>query len=361
MKIPDRVTRKRQIFIISVCFLAFLVFQGCYTQLAITKRVAVVEEPAYRTYQEVEHQAEELPDTLIDESGTPYTFVNEYNYWFIDPWETRYGFDPYFYDQGFYMNMHFTWGRPSWYPWHYTYPRGYWYRQHWTGWCWNYPIWYDPWDYYYAGYYPGYYPGWYAGYGDPYWGWYWPGDYEDPLPKGKREWDRRGTDLTAQTIVRPSGPTSGGNSGGVGRSVIPRTGEESGNTSARHIEHHRQESAMTVSTRREPIQRTGGSAEVRKTVKRESNDSDKSRTPRQVRSKDKQSSSDSGNRTVRRHRRSSITVGKVVEYILKSSTSDRGHKDASSSRTVRQSKNKSSNSSKAKRSGKRSSGRRSRR
>lgn len=168
--------------------LALFILQGCYTQLAVSQRVYVGEQPYLYSQEENDSQAETSSDSIYEDEALYDTVI-----WAMD------AYDPWYcYDQGWYLNSHFSWGDPYWYPWRYAHYRPYWSRYWYPGWYGFDPFWYDP--YYSYGYYPGYYSGYWGGYRTSY-------RYVDPLPKKKRDWDRRGGDLTDKTISRPSNST----------------------------------------------------------------------------------------------------------------------------------------------------------
>lgn len=169
----------RHLLLPGIALVAFVLLQGCYTQLAVSHRTFVPNNsPQY-----VDPEEQPPEDTVVHEH---YWVDYPYYHW---PW-----YDPFFYDPGFYVDFHFVWGDPFWYPWCY---RPYWSR----------PLygWYDP---YYPGYYSWYYAGY--GYGYPYYGLYWdPFYYVDPVPKEKRDWDRRGSRVADRTVSRTSNTTGG--------------------------------------------------------------------------------------------------------------------------------------------------------
>ncbi|NOZ03591.1 MAG: hypothetical protein GXO92_03160 [FCB group bacterium] len=166
-----------------------LLAQSCYTQLAVTQRV---EPQPTMVYQE---ETTTSDDTLYPASEEAPSLVYEYNYWFVNPPTFGYGYDPYFGNIDYYFNVSLGWGDPYWYS---PYYRPYRWRYYYSSWGWYDPYWYDPYGNYWAyDYYPGYY-------GYSYGGHYWSGDYyDDSYPQKKRDWDRRGADLTDTPIVRP--------------------------------------------------------------------------------------------------------------------------------------------------------------
>lgn len=169
-----------------------LLAQSCYTQLAVTKRVEPQPAVVYR------EETVTTGDTLYPASGEASSLVYEYNYWFVAPPAFGFGYDPYFDNIDYYFNASLGWGDPYWYnPYYRPYGRRYYY----SSWGWYDPYWYDPYGNYWA---YDYYPGYYQSYWYPYGGYYWTGNhYDDSYPRKKRDWDRRGADLTNTPIVRP--------------------------------------------------------------------------------------------------------------------------------------------------------------
>lgn len=150
---------------------AFFVFSGCYTQLAVYDGIDAVEG----------EQAP--PDTVVHEQG--------WNGPRYDPWITY----PPVYGSRFYFGLSFSAGDPFWYPGYYRPYRPCW-SYPWYGWAYGFdPWWYDPWWYDPWWYGPFYYGPYYSAYGFGPWWWATPYTiYEEPIPRKKRDWDRRGAD-----------------------------------------------------------------------------------------------------------------------------------------------------------------------
>lgn len=245
------------LFIAGIQFLTILFIQGCYTQLAISNMVSVTEQPVYQTQQEGFSEFESTTDTTQENVIPTDTIVHEYYYGIYDPNDWWYYNDPFFYNSRFYHSLYFTWGNPYWYSWHHTRYRPYWSGYYYSGWCWNDPFWYDP--YYSYAYYPGYYPG----YWDPYRSWYWPVYTKDPDQRKKRDWDRRGADLTDQTIVRPSNsPEELGSNSSVGKGPLVNIMDRT-ETDARTVKRNKPD--MKKPNRRT----TGTNVEIRRTSRPE--------------------------------------------------------------------------------------------
>ncbi|MFQ6616088.1 MAG: hypothetical protein ACE5HZ_04885 [Fidelibacterota bacterium] len=202
--------------VLALSLWALIALTGCYTQLVTYDRVSVMSLEPGRPYVDYDSG-----DTLRAETEPADTVVHEH-YW-ADPWAGPWvGYPPY-YDPGFHVGFSFYLGDPFWYPWCY---RPYW-SHRWYGWRYGYtpygwdPFWYDPF-YTYGGYYTGF---WY-----PYWGWVGPYTIydDDPVPRKKRDWDRRAEGpLDHSTRTRSSGTvekkvpgtesTQGTRQGGVDR------------------------------------------------------------------------------------------------------------------------------------------------
>ncbi|MCH7613383.1 MAG: hypothetical protein IIB45_08510 [Candidatus Marinimicrobia bacterium] len=247
--------------------LTFLVLQGCYTQLAINKHFVVTEQFVYQSQDNNFSQSESFPDILQDGEISPDTII-EKHYWLVDPYSPQFGYNPLFDDISFYHSFHLTYYDSYWYPWHYSRYRPYWAGYYYTGWYYYDPFWYDPFWYNPFGSFA-YYPGYYSGYGYPYWGGYQPSYIVDPIPDKKRDWDRRGADLTHNTIVRPSNSSAGQ---GYLASVVDRT--ETGTSTIK-----RNENGIT-----KPIQRTENDSEIKKPRihKRDDNNGNKSQTIKRI-------------------------------------------------------------------------------
>lgn len=166
-----------------------LLLQGCYTQITTRDTLRPKPEPSYSTAQQ---ETVAVPETVMVTTLQPVYFGRP-NYWFSYRYR-HYG----------YWSLNYLWSSPGWFDCYFDDP-----------WTWDYGCgWSDPyfgwggWNYGYGWGYWG--PSW--GYGGYAWGgWISPGpDHE------KRDWDRRGADLTGQTIVRsqpnPVAPVGGGNS-----------------------------------------------------------------------------------------------------------------------------------------------------
>lgn len=171
----------------------FLTLQGCYTQLSMNTVVRVLpNKPDPRPANPYPAES----DSIIFEYADPE--INEYHYHFYDRDNSCFGGCPDYYEPNYYVNIHSGYD----YYWHRPYPRRYW------GWTNRYHSWSYP--YYYAHYYDPYYYdyGWgYSGYWSyhPYNSWHYGGYYDDDSPDHeKRDWDRRGDNLTDRTIQRPA-------------------------------------------------------------------------------------------------------------------------------------------------------------
>lgn len=252
----------RFLFITGIQFLTILFIQGCYTQLAVSNKLSVTEQPFYQTQPEGSSEFESTADTTQENVIPTDTIVHEY-YYSIDPQDPSgdpndwwYYNDPFFYYPRFYHSFYFTWGDPYWYSWHHTRYRPYWSGYYYSGWCWNDPFWYDP----YCSY--AYYPGYYSGYWDSYWSWYRPVYTKDTDKRKKRDWDRRGADLTDQTIVRPSNsPEEPGSISSVGRGSLANIMDRT-ETDARTVKRNKP-------VMKKPSRRTETNIETRRTSGRE--------------------------------------------------------------------------------------------
>jgi hypothetical protein len=186
---------------------------GCYTQLAVTRDPAPVV---------VQNQtvADSVDTVYVVQETTP-SLVHEYHYWFIDPRLRRFGYPPYYTGADYYLSVHFGWYDPFWDPWYDP-----WYGYS-SGWAWCDPYWWYGWDPYYWGY--AYSPYYYYGYRPPWW--YQPSYViYDPLPRKKRDWERRGAEWAEEPILRPAPggdqPSQSSFTGEQTR-VVPRSPSES--------------------------------------------------------------------------------------------------------------------------------------
>ncbi len=175
-----------------VFFAVFLTLQGCYTQLATHNVVQVQNRPDPRPVKPIG----DLTDTVaVDYANAE---INEYHYHFYDRDNSCFGGCPDYYEADYYVNINLGYDYYRYRP----YPR--------QPWRWSYSRYYWDYPYYYAHYYdPHYYDyGWgYNGYWSyhPYNSWHYGGYYYGDSPDNeKRDWNRRGDNLTDRTIQRPT-------------------------------------------------------------------------------------------------------------------------------------------------------------
>lgn len=308
--------------ILGIMLLPILVLQGCYTQLAFDNRIVVEKQSGYQSQEKYPSQSESIPDTLQEGEISPDIIV-EKHYWLLDPYGQQFGYDPFFGDISFYHSFHLTYYDSYWYPGHYARHRPYWSGYYYAGWnCYD-PFWYDPyWSF-------AYYPGYYSGYGYAYWGGYQPAYIADPIPDKKRDWDRRGADLTHNTIVRPSNSSAGQ---GYLANVIART--ETGTSTIK-----RNETDIT-----KPIRRTENDSEIKKPrIHKRDNIEDKSQTIKRIyhivshsnrSGNNNNKSKNSKNTTLKRNTgsHSNHTATKTVRHSI-SRSNTRNHSKSYSTRT----------------------------
>ncbi len=331
--------------ILSVPVSLFFLLQGCYTQLAVSQNF-------------VEHrytapQAAAPADTLVEEGipPDPDTVIHEH-YWsggsYYDPW---YRYDP-FYDHGYHFDLRFAWGDPFWHPWCYRSYDPYW--SWWSG-----PYWADA-------YYPWYYSGYGGyGYGYPYRSRYWATyTYVDPVPKKKRDWDRRGGDLGDREISRPANSAGSQDTQPVAAAPGPMVRVESGaKGDVRSVKRAQDRPSGEVSKRGKSTKRTAPRSDIRGVPGRGQNSKVKiSRAVRRVYDHVVATKSGARSGTVRGRSPKSGGSGTSVRSSSKGSSGSvsqsRGHRSSSSHSGGHRS---SSGGGKSSRSGGRSSGGKSKR